>query len=281
MNKINFVGFISVDHANPNGDPLAGNMPRIDDESIGEISQVCLRRKVRNRLMNAGYPIFVQSDDNRLDDYNSLSARLSGELDLSQYKTPRELAEAAGDKWLDVRAFGQVMAFKAKDGTSVSAHLRGPISISPAFSVDPVRVENVQITKSVNGSESDSKGADTMGMTYRVHYGLYRFFGAVDVELAEKNHLSEDDVNAVIEGIRTMFVGNGSTARTEGSILMEKLIVIKHNSKLGSMNVARINRLIEAKLKDGVEIPHGINDYTIDISGLDTVDGIEVTEVRD
>ena len=180
MNKINFVGFISVDHANPNGNPLDDNKPRVDDQSFGEISQFCIRRKVRNRLMAVGQPIFVQSDSNRLDGYETLSARLSGELDLSKYTNPRQLAEAAADKWLDVRAFGQPLEFKGKTNNS-SAHVRGAISIGPAFSVDPVCIERVEIPKGLNNSR------------YLVQYGLYRFFGGIDVDLAEKNHLSEDE----------------------------------------------------------------------------------------
>lgn len=268
MNKINFVGFISVDHANPNGNPLDDNKPRVDDQSFGEISQFCIRRKVRNRLMAVGQPIFVQSDSNRLDGYETLSARLSGELDLSKYTNPRQLAEAAADKWLDVRAFGQPLEFKGKTNNS-SAHVRGAISIGPAFSVDPVCIERVEIPKGLNNSR------------YLVQYGLYRFFGGIDVDLAEKNHLSEDDIDAVIEAVRTMFVGDASAARPKGSMKMVKLIVVKHDSKIGSVSTRTITRTIKVSLKAGVDIPHSINDYNIDVSGLNAVAGIDVSEIHE
>lgn len=295
MNKIDFVGLISVDHANPNGDPLSGNMPRIDDDSIGEISQNCLRRKIRNRLMDAGYPVFVQSDSNKLDDYTSLAARLNGEIQATEYKTPEELAKLTAKKWLDVRAFGQVLAFnggkdnsKPKKGSkkakqaeeteddeakSVSAHVRGAVSISPAFSVDPVRIESLQITKSVNGVEAEEgkKGTDTMGMTHRVQYGLYRFHGSISPKLAAKNELTEEDVNAIVEAMRTMFADDFSTARPAGSMELSRLIMINHSSELGDRSTAAINRAIKVSMKDGVEIPRSIDDYDINMDELNNI----------
>lgn len=304
MNKIDFVGFISVDHANPNGDPLAGNMPRIDDDSIGEISQNCLRRKIRNRLMDDGQRIFVQSDSDKLDEYTSLAARLKGELDVPSYKTPQELAAAAAEEWLDVRAFGQVMAFneeknntasngnkrksKAKkneeeedsneedEAKNISAHVRGAVSISPAFSVDPVRIESLQITKSVSGSEADGeKGSDTMGMTHRVQYGLYRFHGSISPKLAAKNGLSEEDAANVLEAMRTMFVDDQSTARPVGSMEMTKIVTILHSSELGDASTAAINRAVKTNLKDGVDTPRSIEDYEINVDALKDIEGIE------
>ncbi|PIU22977.1 MAG: type I-C CRISPR-associated protein Cas7/Csd2, partial [Chloroflexi bacterium CG08_land_8_20_14_0_20_45_12] len=108
MNKIDFAVIFNVNGANPNGDPLNGNRPRTNYDSMGEVSDVCIKRKIRNRLMEAGHNIFVQSDDNKLDDYPSLRARAEGELEKDQWKNEKIFHEAVCKKWIDVRAFGQV-----------------------------------------------------------------------------------------------------------------------------------------------------------------------------
>ncbi len=138
-NKIDFAIIMSVKKANPNGDPLNGNRPRQTYEGFGEISDVCLKRKIRNRLQDMGEIIFVQSDDNRVDEHRSLNARFAAA------KIPGEKTrELACEKWFDVRAFGQVFAFKAKKGKktdesedsgSVSIGIRGPVSIQSAFTI--------------------------------------------------------------------------------------------------------------------------------------------------
>ena len=147
QNKIDFALVIAVNHANPNGDPLNGNRPRETYEGYGEISDVCLKRKIRNRMMDLGASVFVQSDDRCNDGFRSLKDRADScpELVAAQKKKDREAyAKAACEKWLDVRSFGQVFAFKdGKDGVSVG--VRGPVSIHPAFSVEPVNIESLQI----------------------------------------------------------------------------------------------------------------------------------------
>ena len=150
-NKIDFAVIVTVKNANPNGDPLSGNRPRITYDGLGEISDVCIKRKIRNRLMEAGYPVFVQSDDNRVDDYRSLRARAEGELKGIDMKDETKYREEACKKWIDVRAFGQVFAYSSgkDDEKGVSIGIRGPVSIHPAFSVCPVSVSSIQITKSV------------------------------------------------------------------------------------------------------------------------------------
>ena len=154
-NKIDFVALISVTNANCNGDPLNGNRPRTDYNGMGEISDVCIKRKLRNRMQDMGYAIFVQSDDRCDDGCKSLSDRAAaatkGIKDRSIY------AQTACEKWMDVRSFGQVFAFKSTDKNGVSVGVRGPVSIHQAGSISPVEIEEMQITKSVNGNRGKAR----------------------------------------------------------------------------------------------------------------------------
>ena len=151
--KIDFTLFISADNANPNGDPLNGNRPRINMDGYGEISDVCIKRKIRNRLQDLGQKIFVQSDDRTDDGYTSLKDRADSCEELkaemgNKKKADRDVCAAIACKeWMDVRTFGQVFAFK---GSQVSFGVRGPVSIHQAVSLSPIDIISMQITKSVN-----------------------------------------------------------------------------------------------------------------------------------
>ena len=163
-NKIDFAVIFTVENANPNGDPLNGNRPRTNIDGLGEVSDVCIKRKIRNRLQDMGKGVFVQSDDRSDDGMLSLRGRAEGLL-AEFAKDEDKFVEAACNKWIDVRAFGQVFAFKKKNTSDgISIGVRGPVSIRPAFSISPVNVSSIQITKSVNSEDSDQKGSDTMGM---------------------------------------------------------------------------------------------------------------------
>ena len=195
--KIDFVLLVSATNANPNGVPLNGNQPRISIDGLGEISDVCIKRKIRNRFQDMGQRIFVQSDDRSDDSYNSLKERADGcaelktEIDKKRNANKQKCSEIACREWIDVRSFGQVFAFK---GVEVSLGIRGPVSIHQAVSVSPVDTISMQITKSVNSEAGkDSKASDTMGMKYRVGFGLYVVKGSVNVQLAEKTGFSQDD----------------------------------------------------------------------------------------
>ena len=135
-NKIDFVALVSVNMANANGDPLNGNRPRMDYNGLGEISDVCIKRKIRNRMQDLGYKVFVQSDDRCDDGCGSLSERAA--VVLKGVKNRYEYAEKACKTWMDVRTFGQVFAFKGKDAGGVSVGVRGPVSVHQAVSVSPI-----------------------------------------------------------------------------------------------------------------------------------------------
>ena len=172
-NKIDFIGFITVDHANPNGDPLNGNQPRSDYDGYGEISDVCIKRKIRNRLQDMGERILVQSNDRCDDGCDSILTRVESVPGMKQalsavkgnnFQKRKEFEEKACGTWIDVRSFGQLFAFKDKDDDSgsntdsVSVGVRGPVSIHTAVSLNPILITSMQITKSVNSKPGKKKG---------------------------------------------------------------------------------------------------------------------------
>jgi CRISPR-associated protein Csd2 len=275
--KIDFAVILTVNHANPNGDPLTGNRPRVTYEGLGEISDVAIKRKIRNRLMQMGKKIFVQSDDNREkgDPYRSLLARAKAEINVDP-KKDEEYRKVACEKWIDVRAFGQVFPIKGETkGQGASIGIRGPVSIHSAFSVTKVenRMTSLQITKSVStaeGKEGDAgkRASDTMGMKHRVDHGVYVFYGSMNPQLASKTEFSDDDAVAIKEALRTLFVNDESSARPAGSMAVHKVYWWEHNTPNGQYSSAKVHGLLNVKLKDGVEEPHSIDDYAIELGEL-------------
>ena len=216
QNKIDFTVLVKVANANPNGDPLNGNRPRTTYTGQGEISDVCIKRKIRNRLQDMGNAIFVQSADRSDDGCTSLSERASAAIHSADND---EYARLACEKWIDVRSFGQVFAFKSKDKKSnVSVGVRGPVSIHQAVSCSPIDVNSMQITKSVNGEPAEGRSSDTMGTKHFVEFALYRVKGSINVQLAEKTGFSEEDADKLKEALRTLFVNDASSARPDGSV---------------------------------------------------------------
>ena len=263
QNKIDFALAIAVNHANPNGDPLNGNRPRETYEGYGEISDVCLKRKIRNRMMDFGASVFVQSDDRCNDGFRSLKDRADAcpELSDAQKKKDREAyAKAACAKWMDVRSFGQVFAFKdGKEGVSVG--VRGPVSIHPAFSIEPINIESLQITKSVNSITTDKKSSDTMGTKHRVDFAVYTTFGSINCQLAEKTGFTMEDAELIKEALHTLFENDASSARPDGSMEVLRLYWWKHDCKNGQYSSAKVHRLLHVKPKN--ELPKNIQDYEI------------------
>lgn len=276
-NKIDFVAFIAVNNANPNGDPLDGNRPRTDYNGYGEISDVCIKRKIRNRLQDMGEKIFVQSEDRADDGAKSLKERANA---LEKIKNKDEFAAKACESWIDVRSFGQVFAYSSakKDSTGVSVGVRGPVSVHQAVSLDPVEIVSLQITKSVNGepTENGEKASDTMGMKHMVKFGLYEVKGAINVQLAEKTGFTEEDAEKIKEALRTLFVNDSSSARPEGSMEIVKLYWFKHNCKDGQYSSAKVHRSVCAVKKEG-GVPASTDDYEFH---LEELPGFEVEEIE-
>lgn len=262
-NKIDFALVFTVNNANPNGDPLDGNRPRTTYKGLGEVSDVCLKRKIRNRLLDEGQNIFVQSDNRRKegDSFRSLKDRADNEPALAaclkQIKagkqTREDYAKAACEIWYDVRAFGQVFAFKkgksnGEETESVSIGIRGPVTIQSAFSQEPVNVTSLQITKTVNletAADPDVKAPDTMGMKHRVDFGVYVTYGSINVQLAEKTGFSDEDAALLKEMLRTIFRNDESSARPAGSMEVVKLVWWQHNCENGQYSSAKVHRTLQ------------------------------------
>ena len=267
-NKIDFALVFSVKNANPNGDPLNGNIPRTTLDGYGELSDVCLKRKIRNRLQDAGENIFVQSDDYRKDDYRSLRSRAEAVLGKAM-KNEIELHELVNKTWIDVRSFGQVFAFKGGDAKGVSVGIRGPVTIQPAFSIDPINVTSLQITKSVSGEGDGTKrGSDTMGMKHSVDFGMYATYGSINPQLAELTGFDDADADKIKHALLHIFDNDASSARPEGSMEVIKLFWWKHNSKSGQYSAAKVHRTLKITKKDGVSQAKSADDYTITTDNL-------------
>lgn len=252
--KIDFAVVFKVVNANPNGDPLNGNRPRTTYDGLGELSDVCIKRKIRNRLMESNQGVFVQSDDNKLDSHGSLRARADAVL--SGIKSPEEIAKKACATWLDVRAFGQLFAYKAAgkgkgaestgEDKGVSIGIRGPVSVQSAFSIAPVSVTSTQITKSVSGEGDGSKrGSDTMGMKHRVDRGIYAFFGSMNPQLSVKTGFNDNDAKTIKAVLPRLFENDASSARPEGSMEVLKVIWWEHNCASGQCSSAKVHRSLK------------------------------------
>ncbi len=266
--KIDFALVLSVRHANPNGDPLNGNRPRETYEGYGEISDVCLKRKIRNRMMDLGAPVFVQSNDRCIDGCKSLKDRADSIPALKKEKDADVYAKVACQTWLDVRSFGQVFAFKnGGEADGVSIGVRGPVSIHPAFSVDPVEISSLQITKSVNGVSGAKKSSDTMGMKHRVDFGVYTTFGSINCQLAEKTGFTQEDADLIKQALLTLFENDTSSARPDGSMEVIRLYWWEHNCKNGQYSSAKVHRCLH--VKSTCETPHSAEDYEITCDELD------------
>lgn len=253
--KIDFAVIFTVKNANPNGDPLNGNRPRTTYEGLGELSDVCIKRKIRNGIQDKGIPIFVQSDDRKSDKCASLRERADEAKILNN--SAEETTRLACEKWFDVRAFGQLFAFKntkakknkgvdkeasGEGDEGVSIGIRGPVSIHPAFSISPINITSTQITKSVN-SEGDGKkkGSDTMGMKHRVDHAIYAFYGSINPQLAHKTGFSEADAEVLKGVLPKLFENDGSSARPEGSMQVVKVIWWHHNCASGQYSSAKVH----------------------------------------
>lgn len=286
-NKIDFAVILRVTNANPNGDPLNGNRPRTDFNHFGEISDVCIKRKIRDRLLEKwvengrqddGNMVFVQSDDRNEDGAKSLRER--AEAGLGKQLGSDQTVNIACEKWIDVRAFGQLFAMKSakkagkkntdensEGDTGISVGIRGPVSIQSAFSVEQVDITSMQITKSVSAEGDGSKrGSDTMGMKHRVDKGTYVFFGSMNPQLAEKTKFSNQDAEVIKNVLPRLFENDESAARPAGSMEVLKVLWWKHNCKSGQYSSAKVHRSLKVKPDGEIDLNNldGLNPEIID-----------------
>ena len=275
--KIDFAVVLRVKNANPNGDPLNGNRPRTDYSNFGEMSDVSIKRKIRDRLLERwvnngrneddGNLIYVQSDDRKADDAKSLRAR--AEAGLGKELGSEKTAELACKRWLDVRAFGQLFALKSnkkagkkkEDGaddegdTGVSIGIRGPVTIQSAFSVEPIDIASIQITKSVNGEDTKDgkRSSDTMGMKHRVDKGIYVFFGSMNPQLAEKTKFSDADAGAIKRVLPRLFENDESSARPAGTMEVLTVVWWDHGQKLPKHSSAKVHHSLKVSADGSVD----------------------------
>lgn len=274
-NKIDFEVLVMVKNANPNGDPLNGNRPRETYDGFGEISDVCIKRKIRNRLQDMGENIFVQSDERSDDGCKSLADRAKNNAVMQKALKDKDkdtYAKAACETWIDVRGFGQVFAFK---DDSVSVGVRGPVSVHSAFSVLPVSIDSMQITKSVNSETKEKKSSDTMGMKHKIYAALYVIKGSINHQLAEKTGFSDEDAEKIKEALRTLFVNDSSSARPDGSMEVCKVYWWKHNCPMGQYSSAKVHRLV--KITAVGDDPKNFEDYEVTV---DSLPGLELEEIE-
>lgn len=270
QNKIDFALILRVKNANPNGDPLNGNRPRTDYSNFGEMSDVSIKRKIRDRLLENGHSIFVQSDDRKIDNAKSLRER--AENALGSKLGSSETYVLACKTWFDVRAFGQLFALKSKkagnkkkeegneeegDTAGISIGIRGPVTIQSAFSVEPIDISSIQITKSVsNEGDGTKRSSDTMGMKHRVEHGVYVFYGSMNPQLAEKTGFSDADADVIKQVLPKLFENDESSARPAGSMEVLKVIWWKHNCKSGQYSSAKSHASIKVNPDGSYQLHH-------------------------
>ncbi|SFX92249.1 type I-C CRISPR-associated protein Cas7/Csd2 [Ruminococcus sp. XPD3002] len=275
QNKIDFSMIITAKNANPNGDPLNGNRPRENYDGFGEISDVCIKRKIRNRLQDMGEKIFVQSNDNRDDEFGSMKERVENNANvkaLGKKPTNKEFYETVCKEWIDVRSFGQVFGFKDDESKGSSIGVRGPVSIHLAQSISPIEIESFKIAPSANNKKNyDKEGKDknTLGDKHFVRFGLYVINGSINCQLAEKTGFTDEDAEKIKQALLTLFENDTSSARPDGSMEVCRLYWWKHEGKTPKYSSAKVHRQLEVKLKEGVSRPASFDDYDVKLNELE------------
>ena len=280
-NRYEFTVIFDVENGNPNGDPDAGNMPRIDPEtSAGLVTDVCLKRKIRNfvEIFKEDEPYYniLVKPDKALNTKFTEAYEAIGEKTGQKGKNP-EAVRAARDyicqNYFDVRTFGAVMS----TGNDPCGIVRGPVHISFAKSVDPIFTQDITITRQARTTEDKRDTGETeMGRKSIVPYGLYRADGYVSAMLAQKiTKFSEEDLELLWKAIINMFEHDRSAAR--GKMCVRKLYVFKHDSVLGNAPANVLFDKIVISKKDGVEVPRSFNDYEITVD-KNMPEGVELQE---
>lgn len=280
-NRYEFVLLYDVENGNPNGDPDAGNMPRIDPETgYGIVTDVCLKRKVRNYVEMVkgdakGYRIYVKEgtplNQNHADAYAAVGLKTGDKAKLDKVNEARQWMCA---NFFDVRTFGAVMSTGDNCG-----QVRGPIQINFSRSIDPIVQQEVTITRQTVTKIDDKEKERTMGRKHIVPYGLYRVEGYVSAKLANDETkgtgFSQADLELFWEALVNMFEHDHSAAR--GKMATRKLYIFKHESDLGNAPSHKLFDMIKAERKEGVVVPRAFQDYEIKVDGK-AVEGVEMIE---
>jgi len=284
MTRYDFLFLFDVKDANPNGDPDAGNLPRIDPETgQGLVTDVCLKRKIRNYVAMKGGPgnrIYFTAGAvlNRVHEEGWKAVGLEGEKD--KKKLPKDLAKAkmiSGfmcSNFFDIRTFGAVMSTEVNCG-----QVRGPVQISFARSVDPIVTSEHAITRSSVTNERDLEKERTMGRKFTVPYGLYLAHGFVNPFLAAQTGFSDEDLELLWEAFKNAFQFDQSAARPAGSMAARKLIVFKHATALGSAPSHKLFERVKVERKDLSQPARSFSEFELKIDRADIPQGIELIEL--
>ncbi len=274
MNKIDFIILFDALDANPNGDPDAGNLPRIDGETgHGIVTDVCLKRKIRNfvqltRAGESGFDILIKE-----------KAVLNNEIGAAFSALGKEADSDLAKKWMcqifyDVRTFGAVLTTGKGAG-----QVRGPVQLSFARSIDPVTQCEYAVTRCAVTNEKDVNKERTIGRKFTIPYGLYMAKGCLNPYLADQTGFGEADLELLLQAIRNLFAFDASAARPAGSMAVRKLILFRHNSKLGNAPAHKLYESLHVAKKEGVEFPRNITDYDISLDRSAIPDGVTVEEI--
>lgn len=286
-NRYEFVVLFDVENGNPNGDPDAGNMPRIDPESgYGLVTDVCLKRKIRNYVEivkeeEEGYQIYIKENiplnrsDSKAFEYLQIDESKTKDLKKNDPEADQKIRDFMCKNFFDIRTFGAVMT------TFVKAHLncgqvRGPVQLGFARSIDQIVSQEVAITRVAITTEDDAGNKSTeMGRKNIVPYGLYRVEGYISANLARKvTGFSEEDLELLWEAIINMFEHDHSAAR--GKMAVRELIVFKHSKELGDCPAYKLFEAVEVKKKDEILYPRKYQDYEVTVHEELVPDTVEV-----
>lgn len=274
-NRYDFVILFDVENGNPNGDPDAGNAPRIDpDTGLGLVTDVCLKRKIRNYVETVkedapGYGIYIkdqvplQRSDARALEYLGIK----GDLKAAKKDDPSidlKIRDFMCRNFYDIRTFGAVMTTFVK-GNLNCGQVRGPVQLGFARSIDPILYQEITITRLAITTEADAEKKDTeMGRKSIVPYGLYRCEGYISANLARKTTgFSEEDLQLLWQAILNMFENDRSAAR--GKMAVRKLIIFRHDSELGCAPAHKLFELVHVRRAENVLMPHAYSDYTVSV----------------
>jgi CRISPR-associated protein Csd2 len=280
-NRYEFVVLFDVENGNPNGDPDAGNMPRIDAETgYGIVTDVCIKRKIRNYVEVAkddciGYKIYVKEgvplDVNRKSAYITTDIEIPKNTEEPKDKEDyRKITKFMCDNFFDIRTFGAVMTLKYNCG-----QVRGPVQINFARSIDPILSQELTITSVTVANEGEN--SSKMGKKHIVPYALYRTEGYVSAKVAKKlTGFSEEDLELLWESIINMFEHDHSAAR--GKMAVRKLIIFKHNSELGNAPSHKLFELISVIKSDSEKPARQYSDYKVEIDRSKLSEGVSIIE---
>ena len=289
-NRYDFLILFDVENGNPNGDPDAGNMPRIDPETnLGIVTDVCIKRKIRNyveavREDEVGYQIYIKdgvplnTSDKKA--YAALETE-SGKIKDLKKKDPDvdlKIRDFMCRNFFDIRTFGAVMTTFVKDKLNCG-QVRGPVQLSFARSIDEIMPQEVTITRVAITTEADAEKKGTeMGRKYIVPYGLYRMEGYISANLARKTTgFSEDDLALLWQAIINMFDYDHSAAR--GKMAVRSLIVFKHDSELGNAPSYKLFDLVNVSRKDEIKVARAFDDYEVSIDLENLPQGVTCTSM--